>query len=321
MAMELLRILMLVLLCADTAYGDNHRSGGNAVKRIDASASIQPLHVISWNIRDFGGRKSLNLDAVAGILQDGDIATIQEVVAGPAGRARLVELDRKLEELTGAQFCTGLSKLPSDSDERFGFVWRHSRIYLARTASGKRPKLMRACPGAPVSIELAAEYATKIIREPALALFYSRSHGKLFALASLHLVPTAKKPRREIEPTFKAVDAYEKLANPGMRLPMIVAGDFNLGPNDTAFKRFARGLGFAPVLQGQATSLKMKKRLLNKPYDNFWTRNIHVAKAKVHDLYKLFPKLAIKEIYYGISDHAPISAYFTFQDPSPDNQP
>ncbi len=297
----------------------------------------QELEVLTWNIRHFGKRKSLNLKAIIDVLSanKSDVITIQELTKNH-GHLKLKELSDALSRQWREQVCFGFSRLPTGSNARYGFLWRLSRVYYVSSTDRKALALKRQCdPNGEQEIPLASKYASEVIREPAAAMFYFRPRSRLFILLSVHLVPTSKKPEREVEPLFLFAEekmryysqSPQKLAtgsqerqeaiNPLSKqnpVPVVVAGDFNLGAYHVQFNESARRLGFLPVLLKELTTLKRGSRELSRPFDNIWYRNLTLKRSSVINLYQFPAFLDWRQIdiYTNISDHNPVVGRFSF---------
>jgi len=138
------------------------------------------------------------------------------------------------------------------------------------------------------------------VREPAVGVFLEKATGKKFHLITIHLVPTAKRPEREVGPLFETADGL-----PG-KYPRIVLGDFNLSSDHPAFAP-AYSLGYATALGGeQKTSLRAKTSGMSKAYDNIWIKGEKMSESAVLNLMQVLPEISQKQIYKTISDHAPI---------------
>jgi deoxyribonuclease-1-like protein len=265
------------------------------------------LTIASWNMKHLG-RKNQNTELAAGLLRKADLITLQEVNSSESGQEALMRLATQLRRMTPTdRICVGLSELPSGGRERYGYLWKDARVAYVK-ASGE---VMETCPSSALTIRLEKKNASKIIREPAYGTFYSRPTKTKFVLASIHLVPSGKKPQLEVPPLFDSMKSAES--------PIIVAGDYNLDSGHSAFAP-ARTAGFRAAFIGTKTSLKSKKRELSKPYDNFWYRGVELRSATVVNLYTSLPKLAQNEIYDSISDHCPIVGEFAMNPVAPEKR-
>ncbi|MGE0764459.1 MAG: endonuclease/exonuclease/phosphatase family protein [Bdellovibrionales bacterium] len=267
---------------------------------LPATEGSKTMTVMSWNVKHLG-RELFNSAQASPLLADADIVTFQEVNASETGLHALTNIARHLSDLTHERICIGLSQIPSDDRERYAYIWRNSRVAYVKTDG----EIVYDCPNSAITIRLGVRNAAKIVREPALGTFYFKPAAKQFVLASIHLIPTAKKPKNEVEPLF---DTFRSVQH-----PLIVAGDYNLGPSHRVFKG-VMGLGFQGALApGMKTSLRRKQRTLSKAYDNFWFRNIQLAgPPRVLNLYDIFTEKNRRDIYDNFSDHCPIIAQFHF---------
>ena len=262
-----------------------------------SDAPEKKLVVMSWNIKHLG-RKSLDPDTASSFLQEADIITLQEVNKSSSGNSALQAIAASLAKRLGKKICWGLSEVPSEDSERYAYLWRDTAVAYVKSDGSILP----TCPATALTIRLGSKHHRSIRREPAYGLFYSRHQEKKFVLASIHLVPTKKKPQLEVEPLF---DTFSEEP-----IPVIVAGDYNLDSSHPAFFA-ARKRGFLPAMAQVKTSLKRKKRELGKAYDNFWSRGALLHSSKVVNLFKVLPDRSVSSIYNDISDHCPIQGVFT----------
>lgn len=255
------------------------------------------MTVISWNIKKMG-RAKLDVDAAAEMLTRADIVTFQEVNNKIAGEEALNKIADRISRDSQTKICRALSAKPSgERVERYAYIWRNDRIAYVRTDG----VVLEDCPQTALTIRLGVKNADRIVREPAFGTFLFKRNRSKFVLASVHLVPTKKKPEREIAPLF---DTFADLNQ-----PIIVAGDYNLAPSESAFD-VALSAGFAPAFTTEKTSLRQNSRSLSQAYDNFWFRSVQLKTMKVLNLYEHFPTRDQRDIYNNISDHNPIQAVF-----------
>jgi endonuclease/exonuclease/phosphatase family metal-dependent hydrolase len=263
-----------------------------------ALAGSSTVKIASWNLKHLG-RKSMDVKAVAKLLTDVDIVTFQEVNISKSGKKSLWLLRDLLAAHYKESICSALSEVPSESRERYAYLWRNSKISYVKT-NGKR---IENCPKTALTIRLGNKFAKEIRREPSFGTFYSKTIKKNFVLASIHLRPTAKKPEREVGPLFMSFE--------GVKGPVLIAGDFNLDSVHPSFE-IASKQGFRATFRKEATSLKMKSRVMNKPYDNIWYRDAEVTQGTVKNLYEALPNLEQRYIYNKVSDHSPIYIHASF---------
>ena len=265
------------------------------------------LTVTTWNVRHLG-RASFDLRGRR-LLDDADVIAFQEVDIAQNGIEALRQIKLGIEDRTKHDMCFAVSVLPSGAGEVYGYIWRNDRL-AAITRDGR---VKWDCAKTADVVRLTRVNADRIVREPALAVMLFKPTVKPFLLASVHLVPTRKHPEVEVPYLFGAFD--------DVKLPVIVAGDYNLGPNDRRGGRpaftVAREKKFSPALQFVRTSLKAKTRDYSQEYDNLWTRGFNVEGVARIDLFREFAALDVKTIRDTISDHAPVTASFTFEPEAP----
>ena len=275
-----------------TVTGTRPPSGGNKI-----------LTLMSWNVRHLG-RDIFDSRQASPLLAGADVVAFQEVnkklKGKESGLEALFKIAEHLEELTKERICVGLSDAPADVRERYGYLWRDSRVAYVKTNG----EILENCPRNAITIRLGVKQAQRIEREPALGTFYFKPAAKQFVFSTIHLLPTVKKPQKEVEPLFSTFVSIPH--------PLILAGDFNLNSTHTSFTAAVQ-MVFQPAMQDVRTSLKRDKRELSQPYDNFWYRNIRLVEPPtVLNLYQIFTEKKQKDIYNNLSDHCPILGRFEF---------
>jgi deoxyribonuclease-1-like protein len=263
-----------------------------------ASYSDEPLTVISWNVKHLG-RSNFAPEDASKLLPTADLVALQEVNTSPSGLNALRTLARALVFLSGEDYCMALSEIPEGEKERFGFLWKNSKIAFV-TSKGEA---IEDCSTSGVfTIRLGVKHAQAIAREPAVGSFLHKATRERFTLVSVHLRPSGDRPQDELPPLL---DTLEEVTG-----RMLLLGDFNLDARHPAFA-IAREKNLKPMLVGDKTSLKMKKRELNKAYDNIWYRGFSLLAKRVINLFESFPLLAPMDIYKKLSDHCPIEGQFS----------
>jgi hypothetical protein len=267
--------------------------------RLSPSTGDRVITITSWNVKHLG-RKLFDSRQAAPLLADADIVTFQEVNSNTNGAQALQAIAEHLQSLTGEKMCLALSEKPSDDNKRYGYLWKNSRVSYVKTNGD----ILEDCPETIITVRLGVKNAALIRREPAFGTFYFKPAAKLFVLSSIHLVPIRKRPQDEVVPLFQTFAAVDH--------PLVIAGDYNLDSTHPSFE-VARSMGFLPAMTGVKTSLKLKSRELNKPYDNFWYRSISLIEPpRVINLYDVFTEKDQREIYNNLSDHCPITGKFEF---------
>lgn len=253
------------------------------------------INVVSWNAKHLG-RARQNLNLVAKLLGTPDLIAIQEVNLSKTGAKALADLKSLLG--VSSEYCSALSEIPSDARERYAVLWKESTIAYV-SANGTT---LHSCPEQPITLRLGNRHAEKIVREPAVGVFIVKATRIKFHLATIHLVPSRKRPEQEVQPLFETVDTLEG------NFPKIVLGDFNLASDDAAFFG-ARALGYSPAFDGDVkTSLRKNGAQRSRPYDNIWVKLATIIRSTVIDPVSKLPEVNPARFYDDISDHLPIEA-------------
>ena len=260
----------------------------------------QALSIVSFNGKRWG-RPAQEVEAAAGLLVNAnpDLVALQEVNTSESGVRAVRLFAQTLSEKLKANYCIAFSAVPSESRERYALVWRESALSYVTT----KGEVKAECLPLTVTLPLFNRHSEQIVREPVYAKFVTTGSQKKFIAATVHLVPSGKKPQNEVAPVFNSLPQKgDEFAN----IPLILMGDFNLSSAHPAFNP-AKANGFlANMAPRTKTSLKMKKREYNKEYDQFFSRGLKCGEGQRIDVYALLPEMSSKEIYDNISDHAPI---------------
>ncbi|PWA06030.1 endonuclease/exonuclease/phosphatase family protein [Flavobacterium laiguense] len=239
--------------------------------------------LLSWNLENFGKSKSdQEIAFIANTIKGYDIVTIQEVVAGNGGAqavARLAdELNRK-----GAKWDYRISDPTTSSaykTERYAFLWKTNTVKL----KGK-PWLEQ-------------KYQLEIDREPYFATFEIK--GKAITLVTFHAITKSKQPETEIK-------YFKLLPQEYPNLNLIFVGDFNCPQSHTVFNPLKK-MGYAPILENQKTSLKLKHKgenYLASEFDNMFYK-ISTIKHIKSDAILFYQKFISLKEARKVSDHIPI---------------
>ncbi|MBF0441959.1 MAG: endonuclease/exonuclease/phosphatase family protein [Oligoflexales bacterium] len=290
---------VLVSIVSILMFSANSLSDEAQDTKQEEPCSIDQLTLASWNTKHLG-RKNFNYDDAVTLLKDFDGITIQEVNTGKSGSTALETLKGKLSEATREKWCSALSEIPTDSKERYAYLWRERKLSWVKNKSGE---VIKVCSDIPMTAGLIEINQDKIVREPAIATFVTYK-GYKFKFVTVHLVPTNKSPEMEVPYLFEAF----KSSN----LPVYLAGDFNLPASSAAFDDIRKN-GWINILDAsQKTSLHMKARSLNNAYDNIWIYLPSKKKGRcdykggVKNTYEILKTKDMKEIYKNVSDHTPI---------------
>ncbi len=289
---KVLAALVLVAALAVVFYIAVYDGGGGSAETPAVISGEAPpaedgpagVRLVTWNLYNFGGSKNEEEVAfMADWLREADLVAVQEVNTGPDGAQAVARLAQALGR-RGAQWDYAVSDpTTGDGSERYAYLWKPSRVRLLG-----RPWLEE-------------RLAAPVDREPYLARFETRRGGRRLLVASFHAVPTAKRPAEEIA----LLDALDRAYDPD---DLVILGDFNLAESDAAFDAL-KALGFAPVLEGQKTSLRRRRTEdrghLASEYDNIFyeTEALHAAGAGALDFTEGFATLKDAR---QISDHLPL---------------
>ena len=246
------------------------------------------VSVCSWNLMNFGKSKSeIELGVIATTINEYDIITIQEVVAGNGGAkavTRLVDILNNKGSKWDYAISDPTTSYNASSVERYAFIWKSSKV----------KKLGNSW--------LDQNYQKEIDREPFMSTF--EYQGKPFTIVTFHAVPKKKNPESEIK-------YFKFLPSLYAKLNLIFMGDFNCSQSNDVFNPL-KNLGYNAIIANQKTSLKQKCKnndCLASEYDNMFynSKRNKVLKAGIIPFYSSFTTL--KEAR-KISDHIPIWSVF-----------
>lgn len=258
------------------------------------SKSDCPYTFASWNIANLGKHNTNEQFAVmAKVLRNADIVAVQEVTARKGFGAKAVAALADELSRTGAtwDYIVSDATEPSSSGvERYAFLFKKNVVSINRNDA-----------------HLVAELQESIDREPFTLTFHLKGGADL-RVFTIHTVPTAKGPMREIIALSVAKEVRSAVR-------AIVAGDFNLGPNGTD-QPFAEA-GYAGNIR-EHTSLRRVlhgdgKYLLTQ-YDNIYAKGVHVCTSGVIDFVSTHFFPVTEESLTrarGVSDHLPV--FITFK--------
>jgi deoxyribonuclease-1-like protein len=244
--------------------------------------------LLSWNLENFGKSKSdQEIAFIVNTIKDYDIITIQEVVAGNGGAQAVARLAEELNR-KATKWDYRISNPTSSSaykTERYAFLWKTNTVKL----KGK-PWLEQ-------------KYQLEIDREPYFATFEIK--GKAITIASFHAITKSKQPETEIK-------YFKLLPQEYPNLNLIFVGDFNCPQSHSVFNPLKK-MGYAPILENQKTSLKLKHKgenYLASEFDNMFykTSSLNFIKSDVILFYQKF--ISLKEAR-KVSDHIPIWIEFS----------
>ncbi|MGV9003257.1 endonuclease/exonuclease/phosphatase family protein [Flavobacterium sp.] len=240
--------------------------------------------IITWNLQDFGASKSdSTIIYIASIINNYDIAAIQEVVAGYGGPQAVAKLAEQLNRM-GSKWQYTISN-PTTSTayktERYAFLYKTKTIQLI---------------GKPW---LEQKHNQLIDREPYYGTF--QHNNKQFTLVNFHAITKSKQPETEIK-YFKFLPAQYPTLN------LIFLGDFNCPQSHTVFNPLKKQ-GYKPAFTDQKTSLKkecINNNCLASEYDNIYynSNTTTIKNPKPIHFYKDFKNFNHAKL---ITDHIPLT--------------
>jgi endonuclease/exonuclease/phosphatase family metal-dependent hydrolase len=244
--------------------------------RAHPSARWREVRVATWNIRNLGTRadRTRRFDQIAKYISQMDVVAVQELMKLPA-------LDKILALLPPRYRYIHTQR--KASREYYAYFYDSEAVTLV--GSGQFDDSKRDA----------------FIREPFVATFKSR-HGFDFTLLNVHVYyGNGKKDRRpEVRELAKA--AAEALRRNGKEENLILLGDFNLPPGDSAWEPVRR-MGFVPLLRPPAKTTVGGVSLL----DNIWMRRGDVMRYVVRYGFAPFDRGVPREkARREISDHRPV---------------
>lgn len=220
--------------------------------------------IMSWNIQNLGQTKFKRdtiVPHIATIIgkSGADIIAIQEVVTRNYGDSCIIQV-AKIMDFN----CIISEPTTGNGSERYAFLWR------------KDIKLNWS--------KLDNDLEDVIDREPFIGSFNYK--GKEIILRQVHLVPTAKNPKREVVHLYKYKDG-------------IICGDFNLSCKDPVYTPLLSNFNNSGFC-GKGTSLKRDGTPSLNNYDHFFVGKEHQIKESKVYLYDY------KWNRNSLSDHLPI---------------
>lgn len=255
--------------------------------------SYQPIILLTWNIQDLGKSKdSVEVMFIASVINESDIAAIQEVVAkDPGGAQTVAKIADELNRM-GSKWDYSISD-PTNSpspykSERYAFLWRTSEVDFTRKA------------------RLDKTLEDKCDREPYVGHFKTKKSGVPFKVVNFHSRKHNDNPEKEI---IYLKDYPEKLNSENV----FIAGDFNLDESHEVWDAFY-SKGYRPVVRNKKTTLKTKCKkgeYLNYAIDNIYYpfNSVRILNSNSFDYVKRCSNLNASR---KISDHLPVYMEFTF---------
>lgn len=251
-----------------------------------AWVSAEDIAIASWNVRHLGHGDAKNHAAVAHVASQYDLLAVQEVMTDD-GLDRVVDaLETATKESWSALSSHRVGR--GSYRERYAYIWRESRIDYV--------------DGAVVYLDDSDRFA----REPYAARFEAADGTSRWVMANVHILYGDSRADRV--PELRALVSFwdwMHSAFPEDR-SFILAGDFNLSPNDPAFGGLMQRAH--PVITRGATTLSSINGRYANLYDNLFVdreHDLHLLESGI-DQYPSRIGWTHKEARRHISDHAPV---------------
>lgn len=237
------------------------------------------LLLAQFNGGNFGESKTdETMSLLAKLFKSADIIIIEEVSTKEAGAQAIARLCDALNRTGAKWICRTSDPTVGPGSERYGVALKDSRV----VAIPEKPALSK-------------NLRDLLDREPVMVNL--RAKGKMILVAGFHLVPTAKKPEREV---FMISQNTEEFSGDNL----IIVGDFNV--DFRKLKPLEMALGVQHQIEGK-TSLKLKYdkkgSYLSKAYDNILTRGVKVLKTAIVDTVSYTGSIESARV---LSDHFPV---------------
>ncbi len=242
----------------------------------------EPRLIASFNTLHLGWNNSKDYDSTAEILKDFSVIGLLEVM----NEEGLRELDQSLESITGVTWDYVISDEKvgrSTYKEYYAVIWntKHARFITSRG--------------------FFTESSDEFEREPWGADF---KIGKFdFTFVLLHSIFGKKKSERKAEAAMldTVYDYYQEIN--GSEQDVIIAGDFNLPADDTAFDLLDSGFHFFAVPVQPTT---VGKEALVSAYDNIFMDSRFTTEFSGLSGVLPFTDQEFELFRKNISDHLPV---------------
>lgn len=146
-------------------------------------------------------------------------------------------------------------------------------------------------------------------REPMSAMFSDPEDGQRLVFAAVHIL--YGDGRADRTPEIRALADYWSWLEESFDAPVVLAGDFNLKPDDRAWR--ALGKNAQPLIRRGASTLSSHDKRYAHLYDNIWARPGELdITSKGIGRFPGWLGITHKHARKHVSDHAPV--YFTLGD-------
>jgi hypothetical protein len=242
------------------------------------------LRVLSWNIQNFGQRKTdTQIEQIASIIMFYDLVAIQQIDTKEQSGEKAIKRLIKFLEQKGGQWGFVLSeptKTRRKDRERYAFLWKKEQIQVFK----------------PQRVQ---ELQKKVKQEPFVVQISWRDTQ--INVYNYHAKSFDKQPEKEIEKVFNYIDKSYKSS--------ILMGSFNLHDTHQVFKSYNAVISKNKTLLKNYCRYKEYKRSAN---DNIYytDQNLKLLSSGVLDYVGDCENL---NIALKISNHLPVVANFNMR--------
>jgi len=246
--------------------------------------AVAGTFIASWNVEHLGWGHDKNYSELAQVAKNFDLIGLEEVMNTKGVDQVVAALDAQ----TGVKW----KSLVSDVQGRTRYKEAYAFVY--------RPDRVEWVGGAANYIDDKDQF-----QRPPFSAQFKTAGGFDFVFAIIHQTYGKKPADRQVE--ARALPRYRQWLDDQFKVPVFIAGDFNLPPTDPSFaglKQVAQPL----ILKGNTTISTINGRFANL-YDNIWApRDTPLpidAVGRVeypHKILGITHKVARKTV----SDHIPV---------------
>lgn len=239
------------------------------------------------------GEKEKNYEIMAKILSNFDLIGIEEVMHEKG----LKKLKAHLVKLTGEKWEYIISENSVGSEgyrEYYGYIYRKKKFQEVRKLGFYKEK-----------------NENEFMREPYGAYFKSGNFDFVYVIC--HSIFGDKETQRLIEAS-NYINVYEYFLKKSEESDIIIAGDFNVPADSSAFRNLSEKVGVSYLLSPEENPTTLSDERLVSSYDNFFinkekTREF-LENSGVYNFVKSDNYAIIKKY---ISDHLPIFSEYSIE--------
>ena len=239
------------------------------------------------------GEKEKNYEVMAKVLSNFDLIGIEEVMHEKG----LKKLKAHLVKLTGEKWEYIISENSVGSEgyrEYYGYIYRKKKFQEARRIGFYKEK-----------------NENEFMRQPYGAYFKSGNFDFVYVIC--HSIFGDKETQRLIEAS-NSINVYEYFLKKSEESDIIIAGDFNVPADSSAFRNLSEKVGVSYLLSPEENPTTLSDERLVSSYDNFFinrekTREF-LENSGVYNFVKSDNYAIIKKY---ISDHLPIFSEYSIE--------